>query len=445
MKGSEVLPTPARRSLERLSLRANFSWTFVGNIVYAGCQWGMLVALAKLTSPEHVGQFALGLAVSAPIMMFANLQLRDIQATDAGQEYQFADYLGLRLITTTLAFLCIIASVLAFAYRWEVALVVIIIGAAKAIEAISDIFNSLLQRNERMDRVARSLIFKGLLSLIAMTGGTYLSGSVIWGAVGMACAWLIVLIGYDLRNAALVLAAPPEHHAAITGTAPARLPWCPRWEAKTLLQLVRLALPLGIVMMLVSLSSAMPRYFIERYLGERELGIFAAIAYLQVAGTTVVSALASSAIPRLATHYQSGEVLAFRNLLMKLAGIGALLGAAGVIVALFAGHMILSLIYRPEYGAYNTLFVLVMTAASAGYVAWFLGDGMTAARYLRVQVLLFSVVVAATALACLWLIPTMGLIGAGLALIVAGVIQMLGGLIVNVYAIAKLQRRMMRY
>ncbi|MGI6375285.1 MAG: hypothetical protein ACOX3S_04670 [Anaerolineae bacterium] len=26
----------------RLSLRANFSWTLVGNVVYAACQWGML-------------------------------------------------------------------------------------------------------------------------------------------------------------------------------------------------------------------------------------------------------------------------------------------------------------------------------------------------------------------------------------------------------------------
>jgi hypothetical protein len=48
-----------------LSLRKNFSWTFVGNVVYAACQWGILVALAKLGTPEMVGQFTLGLAVAA--------------------------------------------------------------------------------------------------------------------------------------------------------------------------------------------------------------------------------------------------------------------------------------------------------------------------------------------------------------------------------------------
>ncbi len=41
---------PERRKEPRVrgaSLRWNFSWTFVGNIIYSGCQWGMLVVLAK--------------------------------------------------------------------------------------------------------------------------------------------------------------------------------------------------------------------------------------------------------------------------------------------------------------------------------------------------------------------------------------------------------------
>ena len=66
---------PAERSL-----RLNASWTFGGNLVYAACQWGMLVALAKFGSPELVGRFALALAVTAPVYMLTNLQLRAVEA-----------------------------------------------------------------------------------------------------------------------------------------------------------------------------------------------------------------------------------------------------------------------------------------------------------------------------------------------------------------------------
>jgi hypothetical protein len=60
---------------EQPSLRRNFSWTLLGNVVYSGCQWAMLMVLAKLTRPDQVGQFSLGLAVTAPVILLAGLQL----------------------------------------------------------------------------------------------------------------------------------------------------------------------------------------------------------------------------------------------------------------------------------------------------------------------------------------------------------------------------------
>ena len=154
--------TSTRNISSGLSLRANFSWTFVGNVFYAGCQWGMLALLTKLVSPEMVGQFALGLAITAPVMLFASLQLRTVQATDARREYLFGDYLGLQLITTALALLVIVAVVLLAGYHWEAALVILAVGMAKAFESISDVFYGLLQQHERMDRIAKSKMIKGL-------------------------------------------------------------------------------------------------------------------------------------------------------------------------------------------------------------------------------------------------------------------------------------------
>src|SRR5436190_1143591 len=100
--GSKPLePIPEREIGPRavgMSLRSNFLWAIVGNVAYAACQWGMLVVLAKMGSAEMVGQFALALAISTPILMFTNLQLRGVQATDARGDYSFRDYLGLRLL-----------------------------------------------------------------------------------------------------------------------------------------------------------------------------------------------------------------------------------------------------------------------------------------------------------------------------------------------------------
>ncbi len=425
--------TVEQPSSARLSLRANFSWTFVGNIIFAACQWGMLIVLAKIGSPELVGQFALASAITVPVLMLTNMQLRDIQATDARREYPFKDYLGLRLLTTVLALLFIAGTVLVLGYRGETALVIMTFGLFKAAEAISDIVFGLLQQHERMDRVAQSLIIKGILSLIALGSVVYFTGSLFLGVLGLAVAWLAVIVLFDLRSLALILGDSVPSGARLA----ARIPR-PRWHWQTLLALTRLALPMGLVMMLISLATSIPRFFVGRYLGEHTLGIFAALTYLQVAGMTVVSALGQSALPRLSQHYAAGNRAAFRGLLLRMAVIGLVLGGGGVLVALVAGRLLLELIYQPEYAAYADFFVWVMVAAGITYLSWLLGEGMKAARYLRVQVVLFGVQVIVLTILCIWLIPAYGLVGVAIMMVVAALIHLIGTLLILARATAAL-------
>ena len=410
-------------SLKGLTLWANFTWTFSGNVVYSGSQWGMLMVLAKLGSPEMVGQFALGLAVTTPIIMFANLQLRGVQATDARREYRFGHYLALRLLTTALALLVITGIVFGIGYRQKTALVILAVGASKAFESISDVVYGLLQHHERMDRIALSMMIKGLLSLSALGAAVYLTRSVFWGASALAVVWAILLIAYDLPNGERVL----------NGRGSESLRPC--WDLPELVRLAWLSLPLGFVMMLVSLNTNIPRYFIQHYLGERELGIFAAMFYLMVAGNTIIAALGQSASPRLAMYYASRDLKAFRRLLGRLVGLGAALGVAGILVALVLGHKLLSVLYRPEYAEHTAVFVWLMVAASVGYVASFLGYGMTAARYFRSQLPLFGLSGAACALGCLWLVPRFGLMGAAWAGLASLIVQLIGSLVINAHAV----------
>lgn len=424
-----------------LTLRQNFSWTFVGNIVYAASQWGILVVLAKFGSPEMVGQFTLGLAVTAPVILFTSLQLRQIQATDVQQKYLFGDYLGMRLISTVLSLLAILAIVFTAGYRWETSLVILAIGLSKIIESISDIFYGLFQSHERMDRIAVSLMIKGPLSLLMLAIGIHLSGTVLGGTIGMVVIWALVLIFYDIPSGVAVLRtlAAVQSQKGADITHPLHL-LQPRFNSSILRNLLGLSLPLGVVMMLISLNANIPRYFIEHYLGERELGIFSALSYLMVAGTIVVNALGQSASPRLAKYYAAGRSKDFQSLLFKLVVMGILLGATSVSIAAIAGDRVLAILYRPEYAKHGYLFVLLMVAAGIGYVGSFLGYGMTAAQYFRVQMPLFTIVTGISALVCFWLIPSQGSIGAAIALIVGAIVLALFSLGVIFHALRQLNQ-----
>jgi O-antigen/teichoic acid export membrane protein len=408
--GHPPIETARPESLERLSLRTNFAWTFAGNVIYAGSQWGILAALTKLGSPRMVGQFSLGLAITAPIILLANLQLRAIQATDARDQFRYGDYLGLRMITTLLALGAILTIALVGDHEADTLGIILLIGLAKGFESLSDVAYGLLQKHERMDRMAISMILRGLLGLVTVVILVAATGELIWGLVGMVTAWLTTLLALDRPTAARV-----------------ERPNLRRVRIGSLQSLVGLALPLGLVMSLMSLNANVPRYLIAHFLSEADLGYFASLAYVMVAGNLVVTALGQAAAPRLAQHYGVGDGIAFRGVLVRLIAMGIGLGATAVLVARWLGREILTFLYAADYGQHADVLVWLAAAAATTFVASFLGYAMTAARRFRVQIILQLASVITAAASGLILVPAEGIMGAAQSVLLASIVQLIGG------------------
>jgi len=392
-------------AIKPMSLRQNFSWAFTGNVIYAACQWGMLMALAKLGTPAVVGQYTLGLAITAPVFMLTNLHLRAVQATDAKDEYSFSEYFGLRISSSAIAMAIILLIVCIGGYHGETAFVIILLGTAKFIESVSDICFGLAQKHEYMQVIAKSQILKGILSLVMLVIILVFTGSIVQSIVGLVISWLAVLLLYDLVNTRSFSTLQPV------------------FSSRKLWPLVRLSFPLGVVMALISLNTNIPRYFIEHELGIEALGYFSAMAYLIIAGNTVVAALGQSASPRMAKYFAFANKQAYRRLLFKMVLLGVGLGFMGLIVAVIFGRYILALLYTPEYAEYAGILNLIMISAGIGYVTSFLSNGLTAARFFKIQTAIFCLVTLVNLISCAFLIPIAGLKGAAYALIITSLVQ----------------------
>lgn len=414
----------------QLTLRANFSWTFVGNTVYAGCQWAMLIVIAKLGNPEMLGQFTLGFAITTPIIILANLGLRRVQATDARGEYCFGHYLGLRILSTAFALFCITVIVVVSRFSAGTKLVIMLVGLSKAFEAISDTLYGLLQLYERMDRIAKSMMIKGPVSLTALGVMLYLSGNIAWGTVGLAAAWGLVLVVYDMRAVAVLRGLgllPVAGGADKSGSDCFR----PLFDGRRLLSLSLTAAPLGFVELLDALNINVPRYFLQHYHGLAALGFYGAVGSLmQAGGSTVALALSQAAMPRLAKTYLE-DLRAFKRLLVKLLLASGSLGAAGILVALVFGRVLLAVLFRPEYAQHYSVLVWLMVAAALWYLAGFLFCSVTAARRFNVQVVLFMLMVGATTAACALLVPRHALLGAAWALCIGMTVRLTSYAIVS--------------
>lgn len=424
------LPTSASAPKSRFGIREgslswNFSWTFVGNVVYSACQWGILVLLAKIGNPEMVGKYGLAMAIATPVLALSSLQLRAVLTTDVKEKVHFGEYLGFRLLTTVLS-LVVIAGIALRSPRGSMA-VIVVLGVAQAIENLSDLYWGRMQFYDNMDRIAKSMIVRGVLGLAAMGAGVYLTHQVFWGVVGLTLARAAVLLGYDITKRTQLVprnVLSPSEAKRILASGYEQLR--PRWSAAVQSELFRTSITLGVIAMLVSLLPNIPRYFLVGSLGERALGIFTATAFLVSTGNLIMTAMGQAAFVRLAKLCGAGDVAGFNKLLVRLLGIALLLGVGGIGVAVLFGHLLLTIIYRPEYAEHTNLLVVMMVAGALTYVDSVLASAVTSARSFTPQIPVLAAAVSAGAISSYLFIHSYGLLGAGLAVVTASMVLFAG-------------------
>lgn len=424
--------------LKPLSLRRNFSWVAAGSVAGMLSQWGLLIVLAHLGNLQMIGTVVLAFAICAPVNALAQLGLRGAVVTDTRGEYQFADYFALRLLTSSLALLSIAGIVVAIGYEPRAGVIVLLVAVGELFKALSDIVHALLQQHERMDRIGVSLMLQGPLMVAALALGIGLTGNLAWGVAGLSLAAAAVFFAYDLPNARRMLAASAVNRRRNTAGGPAesgRLK--PRWDPRTLLRLTWLTLPLGVVLMLVALTTSLPRYMVSHYLGNHALGVFVSIVYLGMVGARVVTAVGQSAGARLAKYYAAGETADYCRLLAKLLAMVGSLGLAVVLLVAVAGRPILGLLYDADYSGHLDLAVCLMAAAAVAYLTVPLGIAVEAMRRFKAHMAIRGLSVLALLVGLPPLIRQDGLRGAALAMLLGSGCAVAGCVAVVLWAVRR--------
>lgn len=407
---------------KRLSLRHNFLWILLGSVVKNGSKWAMFIALTKTMSSEVVGSFALALAITTPISILAQMQLRVALITDAGDEHRFGAYYALRLSTMLLATI-IMAAVAAGLYGAStMAALIVIVGLGQTAQSLRDIWIGLAQKHERMDVTARGNMLDGLLSLSFFVVALLVTDNILIAASGMMCARLLTWVLYDRPNVRRVVGD--------------EVATAPEWRTRAMLKLFWVALPLGLTTALVSLNSNIPRYLIEYFLDKKHVGYYASIAYFVLVTRLIISSLGRAASPRLAILFRKDR-RRYLALLLKLVAIGVALGAVNVSLALVVGEPFLRIVYSEEYAQYSHILVILLGASGIGYVNSFLGTAISAARFFTIQPFISGTGVLTSLCAGLLLIPRYGLDGAAWAAVCTISVAML----INTCVVAYLYRR----
>src|SRR5699024_12567901 len=134
----------------------------------------------------------------------------------------------------------------------------------------------------------------------------------------------------------------------------------PTFKFTNLLESINMSLPLGIVVMIVSLNTNLPRILVEKMLDVEALGYFASISYLVFVGSKFINSMGNAVLPRLALLYNQKNIKDFRNHLLTLVAISSIIGLFLISVSIIGGEYIIYYIYGDDFFKYKTLFIFFM-------------------------------------------------------------------------------------
>lgn len=388
----------------RTSLRSGFAWTLAGNLTNGLSQWVILACIARLSSADVLGEYALATALALPVAMFTHLNLRAVIATDVKNEHPFRDYQLVRVAVSGVGLLGASAVALVAFGPSGLLPAAILISLGQQAENLSDLYYGAMQREHRLDRVAQSMIARALLTVLLVGFALYFSPSAAAAATGFASGRLLSCLIWDVRYPLL---GRNEHTRR-----PSEVLWA--------------ALPLGAVLLLISLTANAPRYAIGNLLGTKELGGYAAVAAMVQAGATAINALGQSATTQLAQAWSSGNRTRFRKLALALIVFSILLGGAATVASLFLGGALLTVAYTGEFARYSGLLTAMFASAIFSWIGISLGYINTSTRAFRAQLPLLGLVTAASFAVSYLTVPHLGLYGAALALALAALVQIAG-------------------
>lgn len=400
-------------NLDKFSLYRNVFFMLLGNGIFAFSQWLQLSLISKFTNINTLGTYTLGLSIVSPVFMFLGLQLRTILITDSKKEFNFSDFLNLRLALNALSLL-IISVLVIFLKEKNIISIVVLLATQKIIESFSELFNSNQQKLENINILAYSLMLKGAGSAISVYVGLFFFKSIEIGILLSVCFSLLVLLFYDYRN------YKKYYYEKIK--LDFKLPNGKKLFIK--------CFPLGIVVLIISLNANIAKYFLENYEGRDIQGVFSSLSYILIVGIFIVDALGQTFVPRLSNYYYEKKLKNFKEIAVIFISISVLIGLGLAVVSFFFGDYILKFLFNAEIAKYSSFFSKYMFVSILTFIASSLGYILTSIGEFKIQPFINGTILIANFILSYFLIKAYGLDGTVITLAVCFIIQIIFTLIV---------------
>lgn len=322
----------------------------VGVIILMFSQWLISVILVRFADYETAGIFSLAMSVSNVFYAVENYQMRNFQLSDSTGRYTPAQYRFARWMVILIAlFMCGIYLIFISDYNVRTASSIFIYLLYSSVYMISDTLLIPIQKADHLEITGYSNIMRGFFAFFGFMAVFAITKSIILALSAMAVTSLVIVLAYDISKF--------RHFAKYE-------PINMKSDFPAAVYVLKTAVWLMLALTFQMAITAIPRSYIDLYMGTEMVGYFSTIFTPTVLITTVVPAIVTSYIPQMAEDIHQGDTKSLLRTVSKPVFVVLAITILAIIGALLVGRFFMRLVFGEQILQYYTMMYPAIIAIS---------------------------------------------------------------------------------
>ena len=329
-----------------LNFRKNFIWKILGTSFNAFNSLFFMIAVTRINGLEDAGVFTLAFSTACILYMIGIYAGRIYQVTESDKSITDKDYIANRVISCVGIIIIGLIFVAIRGYDFYKSMIFVLLAIFKALEALSDVFYGIMQKNDLLSKAGKSCFIKAVLSVVAFVVIDIITKNLTYACASIVIIFALIILFYDIKNVKNFI----DSNTKV--------------KIKSILNIFKNGFFTFAIAFLGLYMTNAPKYSIDSFLTEDIQGIFGII----IMPATVMSLLAQFLIhPYLNEFfelYKNQQYDKLKKLLFKIIIIIGVIGIAGSIAGYLLGTQILGIVYGIDLSAYKVQLFMILIAAT---------------------------------------------------------------------------------
>lgn len=391
-------------------------YAFSSNVLYTFIIWFLAILINRFYGLETLGEYSLIQAIVSPIAIIFHLQMKVCLTIEKEVEKTFTHFISLFAISQTL----FLITIFCLAYFLNQPILFTSFAIFKIFESLNFVIQGYFQSNNKFDEAFHVTLLKIILmafSILFVLSNNY---DLFYVFFLISFLWIFAFYFFDfkkIKSSTSILFLKPNF--------------------RIINSLFISGISLSLVNSSDTILTAIPRYFLATYFDESEVGKFTMILQFFIAATILIVSVGHPFLVRLKNHLIDTNFQLYLKE-VKMTSLVFFFFAVLIIVFIYLFNgFIMKFAWGDEYIYLGKYLVYSMLGLIPMFLSSILIYSITALKYFSILLKYYPIIIISSIFFSWYLIPTYGLLGGVLTIILVQFIKLILTFFAFIYCVKK--------